>query len=103
MNTLLKRLIKTVILISLFTCFNLSYVSNNLMADNEKQDQNETKKEEKDDKKADVKCYGSSKSEVYHKKGCGYIDKIKSSNLVEYKNEEEAKSKGKRLCKKCGG
>ncbi|HRE65244.1 MAG TPA: hypothetical protein PKU77_15755, partial [Ferruginibacter sp.] len=60
-------------------------------------------KQEKEEVKAKEKCYGSIKSDVYHKIGCSFISKIKADNLVEYKNDDEAKLKGKRPCKKCGG
>jgi len=50
---------------------------------------------------AGEKYCGSSKSNVYHYPSCYYVKQINPENLIWFKDEQDAKSRGYRPCKVC--
>jgi len=53
------------------------------------------------DSKAAAEFVGSKTSDVFHKAGCQFAQRIKPENLVNYNSRQEALSAGKRPCSRC--
>ena len=49
----------------------------------------------------EINFVASKNSQVFHKPGCPFAQKIASKNLVNYSSREEAEAAGKRPCKSC--
>ena len=50
---------------------------------------------------SDYQFVGSVNSDVYHRPGCRYAERIQPENLVKFKDAEAADRRGYRPCKVC--